>query len=193
MCAISSRRSAYESFSKCDGGGTPDQERLLLFVSVPELFRGIAPPSASVVQPTFAYSSTTSKSPSPVATSGVAVAMESPASATDDEGINRSSLLLLLLAHKHKAARRKTRLDIQNYGCNGNSLSDHCVVQETAFPLWRATEKRRERNAVSLVSSVIVVIRLPISCMSLVAIITTTTIIIIFKPTRTKPQAGKLG
>jgi len=26
------------------------------------------------------------------------------------------------LAHQHKAAGRKTRLDIQNYGCNGNLL-----------------------------------------------------------------------
>ena len=28
----------------------------------------------------------------------------------------------------HKAAGRKTRLDIQNYGCNGNLLCDHGVV-----------------------------------------------------------------
>jgi len=30
-------------------------------------------------------------------------------------------------AHQHKAAGRKTRLDIQNYGCNGNLLCDHGV------------------------------------------------------------------
>ena len=32
-------------------------------------------------------------------------------------------------AHQHKAAGRKTRLDIQNYGCNGNLLSNHGVVE----------------------------------------------------------------
>jgi len=32
-------------------------------------------------------------------------------------------------AHQHKAAGRKTRLDIQNYGCNGNSLCYHGVVE----------------------------------------------------------------
>ena len=36
--------------------------------------------------------------------------------------------------------------------------------KETAFPLCRAIEKRWNRNVVSRVSSVIVVIRLPISC-----------------------------
>ena len=43
-------------------------------------------------------------------------------------------------------------------------------------------ERRWKRNAVSRVSSVIVVIRLPISCVSSMAII-----IIIFWPTSTKP------
>ena len=38
--------------------------------------------------------------------------------------------------------------------------------KETAFPLCRATEKRWNRNVVTRVSSVIVVIRLPISCVS---------------------------
>ena len=33
------------------------------------------------------------------------------------------------LAHQHKAAGRKTRLDIQNYHCNGNLLCDHSVVE----------------------------------------------------------------
>ena len=32
-------------------------------------------------------------------------------------------------AHQHKAAGRKTRLDIQNYGCNGNLLCYHGVVE----------------------------------------------------------------
>jgi len=42
--------------------------------------------------------------------------------------------------------------------------------KETAFPLCRAMEKRWKRNVVSRVSSVIVVIRLPISCVSPMAI-----------------------
>ena len=36
--------------------------------------------------------------------------------------------------------------------------------KETAFPLWRAMERHWKRNVVSLMSSVIVVICLPISC-----------------------------
>jgi len=42
--------------------------------------------------------------------------------------------------------------------------------KETAFPLCRATEKRWKRNVVSRVSSVIVAIRLPISCVSSMSI-----------------------
>ena len=42
--------------------------------------------------------------------------------------------------------------------------------KETAFPLCRAMERRWKRNVVSLMSSVIVVIRLPISCVSSMAI-----------------------
>ena len=42
--------------------------------------------------------------------------------------------------------------------------------KETAFPLCRAMERRWKRNVVSRVSSVIVVIRLPISCVSSMAI-----------------------
>jgi len=38
--------------------------------------------------------------------------------------------------------------------------------KETASPLWRAVERRWKRNVVSRVSSVIVVIRLPVSCVS---------------------------
>jgi len=33
------------------------------------------------------------------------------------------------LAHQHKATGRKTRLDIQNYGRNGNLLCYHVVVE----------------------------------------------------------------
>jgi len=31
-------------------------------------------------------------------------------------------IIIIFKAHQHKAAGRKTRLDIQNYGCNGNLL-----------------------------------------------------------------------
>jgi len=30
-------------------------------------------------------------------------------------------IIIIFEAHQHKAAGRKTRLDIRNYGCNGNS------------------------------------------------------------------------
>jgi len=39
------------------------------------------------------------------------------------------SLLLFFKAHQHKAAGRKIRLDMQNYGCNGNLLCYHGVVE----------------------------------------------------------------
>ena len=42
--------------------------------------------------------------------------------------------------------------------------------KETAFPVCRAVEMRWKRNVVSRVSSVIVVIGLPISCVSSMAI-----------------------
>ena len=42
--------------------------------------------------------------------------------------------------------------------------------KETAFPLYRAVERRWKRNVVSRVSPMIVVIRLPISCVSSMAI-----------------------
>jgi len=42
--------------------------------------------------------------------------------------------------------------------------------KETTFPLWRAMDRHWKWNIVSLVSSVIVVIHLLISCMSSMAI-----------------------
>ena len=38
-------------------------------------------------------------------------------------------IIIIFKAHQHKAAGRKTRLDIQNYGCNGNLLCYHGVVE----------------------------------------------------------------
>jgi len=37
------------------------------------------------------------------------------------------------LAHQHKAAGRKTRLDIQNYDCNGNLLCYHGAVERNCI------------------------------------------------------------
>ena len=71
-------------------------------------------------------------------------------------------IINIIIITIHKVAGRKTRLDIQNYGCNGNLLC--------ASPLCRAMEKRWNRNVVSRVSSVIVVIRLPIAYVSSMAI-----------------------
>jgi len=46
-------------------------------------------------------------------------------------GTPKQPLLLLFFSPpaQHKAAGRKTRLDIQNYGCNGNLLCHHGVVE----------------------------------------------------------------
>ena len=79
-------------------------------------------------------------------------------------------IITIFKAHEHKAAGRKTRLDIQNYGCNGNLLCCHGVVEGNRIPLCRAMERRWKTNVVSRVSSVIVAIRLPISCESSMAI-----------------------
>jgi len=38
-------------------------------------------------------------------------------------------IIIIIVAHQHKASGRKTRLDIQNYGCNGNLLCYHGVVE----------------------------------------------------------------
>ena len=78
-------------------------------------------------------------------------------------------LLLLFLAHQHKAAGRKTRIDIHNYGCNGNLLCDHCVVQSHG----KALEKECCFPGVFCDSG-------------------DTPATVILKPTSTKPQVGKL-
>ena len=62
--------------------------------------------------------------------------------------------------HQHKAAGRKTRLDIQNYSCNGNLLCYHGVVKRNRISSLQSHGKALEKEVVSRVSSVIVVIRL---------------------------------
>jgi len=59
-------------------------------------------------------------------------------------------LLLLFyiyfLAHQHKAAGRKTRLDIQNYGCNGNLLCDHSVMERNCIFSLQSHGKALEKE-----------------------------------------------
>jgi len=55
-------------------------------------------------------------------------------------------LLLLFLAHQHKAAGRKTRLDIQNYGCKGNLLCYHGVVERNCISSLQCHGKALEKE-----------------------------------------------
>jgi len=48
------------------------------------------------------------------------------------------------LAHQHKAAGRKTRLDIQNYGCNGNLLCYYGVVERNRISSLQSHGKALE-------------------------------------------------
>ena len=38
-------------------------------------------------------------------------------------------IIIIFKAHQHKAAGGKTRLDLQNYGCNGSFLCNHGVME----------------------------------------------------------------
>jgi len=58
-------------------------------------------------------------------------------------------ILLLLLfskAHQHKAAGRKTRIDIQNYGCNGNLLCYHSVVEKNRISSLQSHGKALDKE-----------------------------------------------
>ena len=50
------------------------------------------------------------------------------------------------LAHQHKATGRKSRLDIQNYGCNGNLLCDIGVVERNHISSLQSHEKALEKE-----------------------------------------------
>jgi len=50
------------------------------------------------------------------------------------------------LAHQHKAAGRKTRLDIQNYGFNGNLLCYHGVVERNRISSLQSHGKALEKE-----------------------------------------------
>ena len=53
---------------------------------------------------------------------------------------------LFFKAHQHKAAGRKTRLDIQNYGCNDNLLCYHGVVERNRISSLQSHGKALEKE-----------------------------------------------
>ena len=55
-------------------------------------------------------------------------------------------IIIVILAHQHKAACRKTRLDIQNYGCNGNLLCDHGVAERNRISSLQSHGKALEKE-----------------------------------------------
>jgi len=50
------------------------------------------------------------------------------------------------LPHQHKAAGRKSRLDIQNYGCNSNLLCYHGVVERNRISSLQSHGKGSEKE-----------------------------------------------
>ena len=59
--------------------------------------------------------------------------------------------LSLFKAHQHKAAGRKTRLALSYKIMVATAIYSVTTVlwEETAFPLWMAMERHKERNVVS--------------------------------------------
>ena len=55
-------------------------------------------------------------------------------------------IFYIFTAHQHKAAGRKTRLDIQNYGCNGNLLCYHGVVGRNRISSLQSHGKALEKE-----------------------------------------------
>ena len=55
-------------------------------------------------------------------------------------------VIIIIIAHQHKAAGRKTRLDIQNYGCNGNLLCGHGVVERNRISSLQSRGKALEKE-----------------------------------------------
>ena len=55
-------------------------------------------------------------------------------------------IIFIFLVHQHKATGRKTRLDIQNYGCNGNLLCDHGVVERSRISSLQSHGKALEKE-----------------------------------------------
>ena len=67
----------------------------------------------------------------------------------DDSTINIVvviNIIIIFIAHQHKAAGRKTRLDIQNYGCNGNLPCYHGVVERNRISSLQSHGKALEKE-----------------------------------------------
>jgi len=73
----------------------------------------------------------------------------------DDSTINTVVVIIVIIiiiifkAHQHEAAGRETRLDIQNYGCNGNLLCYHGVVERNRISSLQSNGKALEKECLS--------------------------------------------
>jgi len=76
----------------------------------------------------------------------------------------------VIFSREAQSRRHETRLDILNYGCSGNLLCDHGVVERNRISSLQSHGEAFENECFSRVSSVIVVICLSISCASSMAI-----------------------
>ena len=54
--------------------------------------------------------------------------------------------IIIFKAHQQKAAGRKIMRDIQNYGCNGNLLCDHGVVERNRISSLDSHGKTLEKE-----------------------------------------------
>ena len=75
------------------------------------------------------------------------------------------------MAHQHKTAGMKIKLSKIKMVAMVSHLVTTVLWKETTFPRWRAMDKRLKRNVVSMVSSVMAVMRLPISCVNSMAML----------------------
>ena len=55
-------------------------------------------------------------------------------------------IIIILFLSPPAQNRRKTRLDVQNYGCNGNLLSDHGVVESNRISSLQTHGKALEKE-----------------------------------------------
>jgi len=80
-------------------------------------------------------------------------------------------LFFISMAHQHKTAGMKIKLSKIKMVAMVSHLVTTVLWKETTFPRWRAMDKRLKRNVVSMVSSVMAVMRLPISCVNSMAML----------------------
>ena len=79
------------------------------------------------------------------------------------------SIIIIIFSPPAQSRRQE---NIQNYRCNGNFLCYHGVVERNRISSLESHGKAyRKRNVVSRVSSVIVLIRLPISIIIIIIIL----------------------